>query len=124
METRQAVQRFYDGLARKDTTWQEGLAPDVTFSDASGRLQAHGRDAFIQSFASFLRAVDRVELKQLIVEGPNAAAVVSYDYTNPRGEHLHQDDAEVWKVADGEIASLTIYFDITEFRAFMRVQPA
>jgi ketosteroid isomerase-like protein len=119
METRQVVQRFYDGLARKDTTWQEGLAPDVAFADASGRLQARGRDAFIQAFTSFLRAVDKVELKQLIVEGPNAAAVVSYDYTNPRREHLHQDDTEVWRIESGEIASLTIYFDITEFRSFM-----
>ena len=104
METRQAVQRFCDGLARKYTSWQEVLAADVTFSDASGRLRADGRDAFIQSFTSFLRAVDRVEVTQLILEGPHSAAVVSYDYTNARSEHLHQDDAEVWKVEDGEIA--------------------
>ena len=56
-------------------------------------------------------------MKQLIVEGPNAAAVVSYDYVNPSGGHLHQDDAEVWNVENGQIVSLTIYFDITEFRA-------
>ena len=120
METRQVVERFYRGLAQKDSSWQQGLAAGVSFSDASGRLRAEGRDAFIESFASFLRAVDRVEVRQLIVEGANAAAVVGYDYTNPRGEHLHQDDAEVWRVENGEIASLTIYFDITEFRAFMR----
>jgi ketosteroid isomerase-like protein len=66
-----------------------------------------------------LRAVDRVVLQQPIVEGPNAAAVVSYDYVNPAGGRLHQDDAEVWKVEDGQIVALTIYFDITEFRGFM-----
>ena len=76
-------------------------------------------EAFIQSFSGFLRAVDKVELKQLIVEGPNAAAVVSYDYVNPSGGRLHQDDAEVWQVENGLIVSLTIYFDITEFRCFM-----
>src|SRR4249919_1935847 len=86
---------------------------------ASGKLNAQGREAFIQSFSGFLRAVDKVLLKQLIVEGPNAAAVVSYDYVNPSGGHLHQDDAEVWKVENGQIVSLTIYFDITEFRGFM-----
>jgi hypothetical protein len=32
---------------------------------------------------------------------------------------LHQDDAEVWKIENGQIVSLTIYFDITEFRGFM-----
>jgi ketosteroid isomerase-like protein len=76
-------------------------------------------EAFIQSFSGFLRAVDKVLPKQLIVEGPNAAAVVSHDYVNPSGGHLHQDDAEVWKVENGQIVSLTVYFDITEFRGFM-----
>ena len=58
-------------------------------------------------------------MQQLIVEGPNAAAVVSYDYVNQAGGRLHQDDAEIWKIDNGEIVSLTIYFDITEFRSFM-----
>ena len=119
MDTKDIVQRFYDGLARKDGSWQDNLSENVAFSDASGKLNAQGREAFVQSFSGFLRAVDEVLLKQLIVEGPNAAAVVSYDYVNPSGGHLHQDDAEVWKVENGQIVSLTIYFDITEFRGFM-----
>lgn len=119
METREVVREFYDSLGHKDGRWKERLSDKVLFSDASGRLNAHGRDAFIESFTRFLRGVERVELKRLIVEGSDAAAVVGYDYVNPRGEKLHQDDAETWKVDNGEIASLTIYFDITEFRAFM-----
>lgn len=119
MDTKDVVQRFYEGLAGKDSSWQHDLSESVAFSDASGKLSAQGRDAFIQSFSGFLRAVDKVQLKQLIVEGPNAAAVVSYDYVNPAGGRLHQDDAEIWKVQDGQIVSLTIYFDITEFRSFM-----
>jgi hypothetical protein len=68
---------------------------------------------------AFLGGVDRVELKQLIIEGSAAAAVVGYDYVNAKGEHLHQDDVEVWRVETGEVLALTIYFDITAFRAFM-----
>jgi ketosteroid isomerase-like protein len=119
MDTKDVVQHFYDGLARKDSSWQDNLSESVAFSDASGRLSAQGREAFIQSFSGFLQAVDRVQLKQLIVQGPNAAAVVSYDYVKPVGGRLHQDDAEVWNVQNGQIVSLTIYFDITEFREFM-----
>ena len=119
MDTNDVVRRFYGGLARKDSSWQDNLAESVAFSDASGKLNAQDREAFIQSFSGFLRAVDTVELKQLIVEGPNAAAVVSYDYVNPAGGRLHQDDAEVWRVENGQIVALTIYFDITEFRGFM-----
>jgi ketosteroid isomerase-like protein len=119
MDTKDVVQHFYDGLARKDNSWQDNLSEGVTFSDASGKLDTHGREAFIQSFSGFLRAVSKVQLKQLIVEGPNAAAVVSYDYVNPAGGRLRQGDAEVWTVQNGQIISLTIYFDITEFRDFM-----
>lgn len=53
------------------------------------------------------------------MEGDDAAAVMSYDYVSPTGATLHQDDAEIWKIVDGKVAALTIYFDITEFRSFM-----
>ena len=119
MTTADIIRQFYDSLASKTDAWQQGLADDVVFSDASKKLRAEGRDAFIQSFAGFLHAVEHVQLQQLIVDGTNAAAVVSYDYVSPTGGKLHQDDAEIWKIVNGKIAALTIYFDITEFRAFM-----
>ncbi len=120
MTVKEIIQGFYDGLARKNDAWQKNLSDEVTFSDASQRLHAEGKDAFIQSFSSFLRAVEKVQLKQLIIEGADACAVVGNDYLSPKGDRLHQDDAEVWKIVDGKIVSLTIYFDITEFRAFMQ----
>lgn len=119
MAPQQIVRKFYESVGQKTDAWQQDLAEDVVFADASGRLHAEGRAGFIQAFTPFIRSVERISLKQLIVEGPDACAVVSYDYLSPTGGRLHQDDAEVWKVVDGKIAALTIYFDITEFRAFM-----
>src|SRR5262249_55524183 len=119
MTVREIIKQFYTDLAQKNVEWQKHLAPNVVFSDASNKLHEEGVDAFIQSFTSFLRAIEHVELKQLIVQGTNACAVVSYDYVSPKGAKLHQNDAEVWKVIDGRIAALSIYFDITEFRTFM-----
>ena len=119
MATSDIIRHFYQSLADKTDAWKRDLAEDVVFADASKRLHAEGRDAFIQSFTGFLRAVERVQLRQLIVDSDEAAAVVSYDYMSPGGGQLHQDDAEIWKIVDGKIAALTIYFDITEFRAFM-----
>jgi len=119
MTTQEILQNFYDSLGNKNDGWQKHLAEDVKFSDASKKLHAEGKGAFIQSFTSFLRAVENVQLKQMIIEGASACAVVGYNYVSPSGEKLHQDDAEVWKIVDGKIYSLTIYFDITEFRNFM-----
>ncbi len=120
MTEKEIIQSFYDGLAHRNSEkWQKDLSDDIVFSDASHRLHAEGKNAFIQSFDNFLRAVEKVQVKQLIIEGSDACAVVSYDYVSPKGAHLHQDDAEVWKVVGGKIVALTIYFDITEFRNFM-----
>lgn len=120
MVVQDIIRNFYESLAQKNDAWHEDVSEDIVFSDASKTLHAEGREAFIQSFTSFLRAVERVQLQQLIVEGTDACAIVSYDYVSPAGARLHQDDAEIWKIGDGKIVALTIYFDITEFRNFMR----
>jgi ketosteroid isomerase-like protein len=119
MTVREVIQNFYESLERKTDAWQDNLSGDVVFADASRRLRAEGRHAFIQAFIPFLRAVENVQLKQLIVEDTDACAVVGYDYVSPTGAKLHQEDAEVWKIVNGQIVALTIYFDITEFRSFM-----
>jgi ketosteroid isomerase-like protein len=119
MTVQAIITSFYDGLTQKNNEWQKNVSESIVFSDASQKLHAEGKEAFIQSFTTFLRAVEKVHMKQLIVEETNACAVVSYDYISPQGGKLHQDDAEIWKVVDGKIVALTIYFDITEFRSFM-----
>jgi ketosteroid isomerase-like protein len=55
----------------------------------------------------------------MIVENENACAIASYDFLSPQGNELNLDVAEIWDVKDGKLASLTIYFDIAEFRKFM-----
>lgn len=119
MATQDIIQRFYEHLAQKDDAWQQYLAEDVVFADASKRLLTEGKEAFIESFAGFLPAVERVQVQRLIVDGDDACALVGYDYVSPKGSRFHQNDAEIWKIAGGGIAALTIYIDITEFRAFM-----
>lgn len=116
---REVIQSFYNGLDRKDDSWQENLSDDVLFSGGNQKLHEEGKSAFIQSYVPFLRSVESVQVKQIIVEGVDACAVVGYDYVSPTGAKLHQEDAEVWKVVEGKIVSLTIYFDITEYRNFM-----
>ncbi len=119
MLVKEVIQNFYRGLAQKNGGWQENISENIHFSDASKKLQAEGKPAFIQSFNRFLQGVENVQLKQLIIEGSEACAVIGYNYISPKGNRMHQEDAEVWKVVDGKIVALTIYFDITEYRNFM-----
>lgn len=119
MTGKEIVQSFYEGLAQKSDAWKEHLSENVVFSDASMKLHTEGKEAFVTAFDSFLRAVQDLRVKQMIVEQDNICAIVSYDYVSPKGEKLTQDDAEIWKIEDGKVKSLVIYFDITAFRSFM-----
>jgi ketosteroid isomerase-like protein len=119
MTTKEIIQTYYNSLNQKDDRWQDLWADDATFSDASRVLVANGKAEIIQSFTTFLRGVERVQVKQLIIEGKSACAVVSYDYVNPKGAKLSQDVAEVSEVRDGKLAKQTVYFDLTAYRQFM-----
>ncbi|HVH31363.1 MAG TPA: nuclear transport factor 2 family protein [bacterium] len=120
MATRDLVQSYYDSLSQKNDNWQNLYSKDAVFSDASQTLTAKGEAAVIQSFVPFLKGVEGVKVKQMIVEGEKACAIVGYDYVNPKGQKMRQDVAEVWETRDGKLAKLTIYFDLLAYRNFMR----
>jgi ketosteroid isomerase-like protein len=120
MGTRQVVQRYYESLAQKDYTWQELYSEDACFSDASQLLNAHGKEAVIQSFTPFLKGVESVEVQQMVVENEDACAIVRYNYVNLKGSTMSQDVAEVWRVKEDKLANLTIYFDLTAYRNFIK----
>lgn len=120
MKTKDLIQRYYDSLDQKDNKWQELWSEDAVFSDASQTLNAKGKAAVIQSFTPFLMGVSHVKIKQLIVDGTNACAIAHYGYTNPKGEKMSQDVAEVWEVENEKLSQLTLYFDLTAYRSFMR----
>ena len=119
MNTKNIVQSYYKSLEEKNDVWKDLYSEDAIFSDAAQILLAEGKKSVIQSFIPFLKGVVGVKIKQLIVEGENACAIISYDYVNPKGERMSQDVSEIWKVKNSKLAKLTIYFDLTAYRNFM-----
>lgn len=120
MSTQEVIKSYYESQSRKNDQWKELWADDAVFSDASQTLLAKGREAVIQSFTPFLKGVAKLKISQMIVEDRKACCIISYTYVNPRGEEMNQDVAEVSEVKDGKLARLTIYFDLTAYRHFMR----
>jgi len=59
--------------------------------------------------------ITAVKVKDLIVDGDRACALTQYDLQPPEGPAFHSHVAEVFKVRDGKIASLDIYFDSAPF---------
>lgn len=120
MSTRDLVESYYNSLNNKNDKWQELYSDDANFADASQTLNAKGKIEVIQSFTPFLKGVEDIKVKQIIIEDEYACAVVNYNYRNPKGEKMSQDVAEVWEVKDEKLGKLTIYFDLTAYRNFMR----
>ncbi len=120
MSTREFVEAYYASIKNHDDKWQEMYLDEAVFADASHTLYSVGKPAVIQSFVPFLKGVEDVKLSHLIVEGDRACAIVDYVYINPKGNKLSQSVAEVWSVKNGKFSGLTIYFDLTAYRTFMR----
>ncbi len=120
MSPGELVQAYYASLKQKDDKWQAMYQDEAVFTDASQTIHAVGKPEVIQSFVPFLKGVMDVNLRRLIVEGEFACAIVNYVYANPRGDMLRQSVAEVWQVKNGKFAELTIYFDLTAYRTFIR----
>ena len=120
METKELIQNYYESLNAKDDRWKDLYADDAVFADASLTLNAKGKEAVVKSFTGFLQSTKSIKVKQMIAEDNAVCAIVEYIYENQKGEKMTQDDAEIWEVRDGKLAKLTIYFDLTAFRQFMR----
>lgn len=120
MITKDVVQQYYKSLDQKDNKWQELWDDEAVFTDASKTLNATGKHAVIQSFTPFLVGVTHVEVRQLIIEKDSACVVAHYDFKNPIGETMSQAVAEIWEVRNEKLFKLTIYFDLTAYRSFMR----
>jgi ketosteroid isomerase-like protein len=119
MTTKETVRSFYNSAAKKNNNWQKHLAEKVTFSDADKNTYCEGKETFIKLFGNVLPTMNAIKVKQLIAEGNTVCAIVSYGYTNKKGETFNQDAAEIWKIKDGKLISLTIYLDMTALWKFL-----
>ncbi len=122
MSTKDLIQNYYKSLDEKDDKWKDLYLEDAVFSDASQTLLAKGKEAVVQSFTPFLKGVAGIKIKQLIVEDETACAIIGYEYVNLKGERMAQDVAEIWEVKNDKLAKLTIYFDFTAYRNFIKSQ--
>jgi ketosteroid isomerase-like protein len=107
MSTKDLVQSYYVSLNEKDEKGQELWSEDAVFSDASQTFDARGKEAVVRSFASLAQLIEKVSIKQLIVEENKACAIVNYDYINPKGGKFNQDVAEIWEIKNGKQARVS-----------------
>jgi len=79
--------------------------------------ETRGREAYVN--LGFWKLVKGLRVKDMIVEGESAFALVGYDLVSPKGSPFSSDVAEFWRVKNGRLDSIAIYFDTAAFNNFM-----
>ena len=114
-ETREMLKRYYAGLSSKGD-WNSMLSEGILLTGTIAN-ESKGKEPFVNN--NFFKMVRGLKIKLLMVENENACALVSYDLISPKGKSFTSDVAEIWKIKDGKLDSLAIYFDTAAFQKSM-----
>lgn len=115
MTAKELLKNYYEGLSRK-SGWEQLLSENFLFTGTVAK-ETRSRDVYVNN--GFFKLVQGLKVKEMVVEGESAIALVNYDLVSPKGKTLSCDVAEFWKVKNGELDSVAIYFDTTAFSNFM-----
>jgi len=116
MNARSTIEAFYKRIEARQGS-EEFFADDIVFTivTSPGRTAA-GKAACIQATARFYASVERLNVRQLVVEGDRAAALVRYTIKPATGAPRFESDvAEFFDVRDGRIRNFTICFDTAPY---------
>ena len=118
MKTKELLETYYKGFAQKKD-WDSVLSDDFKFvgGDMTQTTPVTGKAAYIEVIKRFSQLFTNMRVKQMIVEDDSACVIGNYDYVFPNGKSINGDVAEIWKVKNGKLDSLTIFFDTLTFSA-------
>ncbi|WP_168797518.1 nuclear transport factor 2 family protein [Neolewinella litorea] len=103
-----------------DDRWQQLLTEKVTFI---GPLSvATGRAQFIENRAPFYASVRGGELHRRVVDGHTVITQVTVRIAAPGGGELPLDICEWYKIRDGKVAALQVYYDTAALRTQMEAE--
>ena len=116
MTTKDLLESYYNGFAQK-SNWESVLSDDFKFigGDMTKTAPIVGKKAYVEVIKRFSQLFTSMRVKQMIVDSDNACVIGNYDYVFPNGKSINGDVAEIWKVKNGKLDSLTIYFDTFTF---------
>jgi ketosteroid isomerase-like protein len=114
-ETMHLVQRYYENIMSKKE-WDTLLSDDLLLTGTVAQ-DSRGKTPYINN--NFFNLVKKAKVKEMLVDGRSAFALVNYDLLSPKGKTMNLDVAEFWKVKERKLDSVAIFFDTAAFRNFM-----
>jgi len=117
MTTKALLEIYYKGFAKKQG-WESVIADDFKFigGDMTNPEPIVGKQAYIQIIDRFSKLFTDMRPKEMFVSDDGAFVLANYDYVFPNGKHINGNVAELWKVKNGKLDALTIFFDTEAFR--------
>jgi ketosteroid isomerase-like protein len=109
------LKNYYDRVA-KGGGWGDLLSENFVLSGTIARGSS-GREAYVNN--SFFKLVRGLEVEEMIAEGNTGFALVNYDVVSPKGKAFTSRVAELWKMKEGKLDSVAIYFDTAAFNESM-----
>ena len=116
MTTKELLESYYKGFAQKNN-WASVLSDDFKFigGDMTKTTPLTGKASYIEVIKKFSQLFTHMRVKQMLVDNDDACVIGNYDYIFPNGKSINGDVIEIWKVKNGKLDSLTIYFDTLTF---------
>jgi ketosteroid isomerase-like protein len=115
MGTREIIQGYFAELQQRGR-WESFLADDLKFTSfTSPAKEVAGKAAYLDSTRRFFSMIQSVAVRDLIIEGEQACALTRYQLQAPSGTTFQSDVAELFRVRNGNIVALAIYFDSAPF---------
>ena len=123
MKTKELLETYYKGFDQKNG-WDSVLSDNFSFvgGDMTKTTPIEGKQAYIEVIKRFSQLFKTMRVKEMIIQDDNACVIGNYDYVFPNGKSINGDVAEIWKVKDGKLASLTIFFDTLTFNELTKKQ--
>ncbi len=121
MTTRELLEAYYEGLAQK-RGWETVIADNFKFigGDMTKTTPIVGKQAYVEVINRFGKWFTDMRAKDVFVSDDGAFVLANYDFTFPNGKSINANVAELWKVKNGKLDMLTIFFDTANFDAFLK----
>ena len=101
--------------------WEDFVAENFNYGMCDSQEIRQGRGVYLQGAGQFYALSQHLEVKKLLVEGREVAALNRYRLQSPHGKELELDVAEFLKFDESDkLIASNIYFDTHRFQEFMQ----
>ena len=119
MDTKTLADSYFTAVNKGG--WEDFVAENFDYGMCDSQEIRQGRDIYLKGAGQFYALSQHLEVKKLLVEGREAAALNRYRLQSPHGKELELDVAEFLKFDESDkLIASTIYFDTHRFQEFMQ----